>query len=243
MNHIGGYYDSALHAAIMLNSSEIFDVLLRNGASPRIGEERHVSAIKSAISEDRETFLLKLIKRGRLSEEEVIRSLAHYRANFQGSTILALIDAGVDFKLEALRHYLSHALTSAIRKGDASMARLLLEKGANLKSTYSELYDSLDAAVAIGDLNMVCLLLDHGALIQEGALNQAVSDESIKIVEAFLEILPHKAVANAPKANGRRFNAPLHKAAATGNIEIARMLIQHGLDVKQITSVRAPFGH
>ncbi|RLN86126.1 hypothetical protein BBJ28_00005151, partial [Nothophytophthora sp. Chile5] len=114
-------------------------------------------------------------------------------------------------------------------------ARLLLDAGAKVDYGYSVFGGPLIAAAAGGLVEMLKLLLDHGAIstMQDfpgnKALHHAASNGHLAAVRVLLEGARSSDVDVTNKQNW----TPLIAAAARGNIEIVRLLIEKNADVNR----------
>jgi len=164
------------------------------------------------------------------------RSLASLIAGWQNPKLIAeLIDNMDDFNPSS-----PTGMSEAIKYGNISAVRILLDRGVNLTtlvSTSGSAKPPLLLAVKSGNATMVRYLLHHGANPnQHGrgystALYQAVVERNQQLVNILLE-----AGAN-PSLLPNHFDAlPLIKAANTCDIESMKLLVAHGARFDQKTS-------
>ena len=135
----------------------------------------------------------------------------------------------------------------ASRNGHLEVARLLLDRGAQIHSAQSSHNSPLYAAVSNRDVEMVRLLLDKGALnVDERRPQETLFErrqrqtilfpaygpwgEEIPLdkrgVEIFSMLLEKGADVNSRNIGDE--NTPLHIATNTGQVEIMKMLLQRG---------------
>ncbi|KAJ0398645.1 hypothetical protein P43SY_009940 [Pythium insidiosum] len=116
--------------------------------------------------------------------------------------------------------------------GSIDIARLLLQRGADIESRNENGMTALNAAARCGHGDIVGLLIDHGADIEAKdkngltALCVASSGGHIDIVR---RLLARGADLGSKSNNG---DAALHFTASRGWITVASLLLQHGADVE-----------
>ncbi|HUT54958.1 MAG TPA: ankyrin repeat domain-containing protein [bacterium] len=122
-------------------------------------------------------------------------------------------------------------LMAAVGKGDVSLLRKLLDSGAdpNIKGpcrTYGHGCTPLHNSADQGKREICELLLDHGVDInaRSGSGQTALSMGNPFVMET---LLLRGADPNIPDDQG---TAPLHKAVRSGNLEMARLLLENGAD-------------
>lgn len=155
------------------------------------------------------------------------------RANdYEG--IVTALEEGVNVDSSDCRN--QTALMIAAQYGYLSVARLLLEYGANTEAVFEDTQYTLTSTVIViaagnGQDHIIELLLEFGANINGGnsrALHAAVS----KNFESTVRLL----ISNGVDVN--RYRTPgyeetaLHEAARLGQRNIAQILLEHGASVK-----------
>jgi ankyrin len=117
------------------------------------------------------------------------------------------------------------------------VAQLLLERGADVNTQRRDHQTPLHLASYYGNIEIVCLLLDHGADPEaaEGNMGQKPlhrvacgeyksQEDGVRVAQLLLE--------RGADVNTRcdDHQTPLHLASYLGNIEIVRLLLNHGAD-------------
>lgn len=145
-----------------------------------------------------------------------------FRAIERGNVakVRTLLDEGADAAMQNAAG--SSALTVAVMHGRVEVARLLIERGADLER---EGHDRLDAAVNKRNLAMVELLLDAGVDVNAAsgwelltALHIAASGGHTEMVDLLL------ARGADPEARDRRMETPLMKASKRGHATCVALL-------------------
>jgi uncharacterized protein len=123
-------------------------------------------------------------------------------------------------------------LIEAVRVGDATAARSLIERGADVNATSSDGTSALHWAVHLADTDTAQLLIRHGARLGQvnryglAPLHVAASEGSAKLVQVLLD-------AGAPvDLQGRNGETALLMAARKGCADCVHALITKGADVK-----------
>lgn len=141
------------------------------------------------------------------------------------------LDAGVpaDSRIDYGENF-ETPLMKAARSGTDAIARLLLERGANVNTKDNEGSTALNFAVDRGHASMVALLLAAKAdpntvnRYMQCPLANAAAAENLEIAEMLLEA---KAKTELPGLS----LTPMMFAAFAGNGEMIRLLVRHGADV------------
>ncbi|KAL3451783.1 ankyrin repeat-containing domain protein [Aspergillus insuetus] len=122
------------------------------------------------------------------------------------------------------------ALAEAAASGQAELAKLLLEKGANVKTKDRNLCSPLLLAVENGHDEVVKMLLSHGAPVNtrhkhyQTPLSSAAERGRLKCVELLLE---HGAMVDAQDEYGR---TELFHAAENRRVMVVERLLERGAD-------------
>ncbi|GFF85799.1 hypothetical protein IFM47457_06938 [Aspergillus lentulus] len=142
--------------------------------------------------------------------------------------------------------------------GHSRIVQLLLESGENVNTRNSGYYTSLHLAAREGHMNVVQLLLDYGAKLIAASgmrtpLDDAVLGGNPEIVQLFLDLGPNTKVRVYSRFRGhtsrqrmymplfseRSLSELLHFAITSsrrGNVQIARLLIEHGANAQHVNS-------
>jgi ankyrin repeat protein len=141
------------------------------------------------------------------------------------AAVKAFLDKGVD--VNAKTRYGATALSYSCDKGHVDVAKLLIERGAdvNVKDTfYGEV--PLGWALSHGHAQIVKLLLDKGATGIERALSSGIQDGNVEIVKVALE---------KDGLKPETLNNSLRRASSGGNKEIIDLLKKAGAVVIEVS--------
>jgi ankyrin repeat protein len=149
-------------------------------------------------------------------------------------------------------------LMAAYAGGHIRIVQLLLESGENVNTRNSCYYTPLHLAAREGHMNVVQLLLDYGAKLiaargMRTPLDDAVLGGNPEIVQLFLDLGPNTKVRGYPRFRGptsrqrmymplfseRSLSELLHFAITSsrrGNVQVARLLIEHGANAQHVNS-------
>jgi ankyrin repeat protein len=125
-------------------------------------------------------------------------------------------------------------LHHATLKKNGNIAKLLIEKGANVNAVSRDGDNPLNGAILSGNIEIVELLIKAGANVNAvnatsvngyTPLYRAISEENNNIAKLLIE---KGANVNVASANGY---TPLHRAISEGNNNIAKLLIEKGANV------------
>ncbi|KAF3342587.1 RNA polymerase II subunit A C-terminal domain phosphatase SSU72 [Verticillium dahliae VDG2] len=149
------------------------------------------------------------------SRTEVVRFLLAHHA-------LADADAGGRMPLH-----------EAASRGNVHIARLLLDYGADIQALSTDERDALFFAVRSQDLAVAQLLLDRGAdpdaYLSEDPPTALHLASELCDVEMMRMLLERRAKVDLRDFNGA---TPLFRVVAAGNIEAAKLLLQHGASIR-----------
>ena len=120
------------------------------------------------------------------------------------------VNARTDFGLTTL-----HATT------DVEVVRVLLKHGANVSAEDEEGRTPLHEAAKNGNVELVRMLIEHGA------------DVNVRTKDGSTPLLMAAKLGNMEDEEGE---TQLHKETRNGNVELVRMLIEHGADVNVRTN-------
>ena len=203
---------AGLSAAVQAGHIEIVKLLLDSGADPTAGlgaavQAGHIEIVKLLLDSGAKP------TEGRCDGGVLIRSHEEYTLHV----------------VELIRYHEENPLHVAAATGNVEIVKLLLDSGAEPTA-------GLRAAVQAGHIEIVKLLLDNGADPTAGFI-AAVGAGHIEIVKLLLD-------SGADPTEGRcdggaRIRSheeyPLHVAAATGNVEIVKLLLTHTrIDVNSV---------
>lgn len=124
------------------------------------------------------------------------------------------------------------ALHLACSKGNVSIAKILIDRGANVRQWDNEKkLTPLHCAAGASSPECVKLLIESGACVNAGiekrsALHLAIEKKAIECVELLL-----KSGAN-PNTPQVYTETPLHTAASFGHVECMQLLLNYGADVR-----------
>ncbi len=129
------------------------------------------------------------------------------------------------------------ALLEAMEKGDTGLARLLIEKGADLNARDNHQQTPLHWAAKKGHTDTVRLLIENGVDLdakdnyQWTPLHLAAMKGHTDIARLLIEKLIEQGKAAEVNAKDNYQRTPLHWAAMKGHTDIARLLIENGVDL------------
>ncbi|RXG49626.1 hypothetical protein VDGE_06753 [Verticillium dahliae] len=124
-------------------------------------------------------------------------------------------------------------LHEAASRGNVHIARLLLDYGADIQALSTDERDALFFAVRSQDLAVAQLLLDRGAdpdaYLSEDPPTALHLASELCDVEMMRMLLERRAKVDLRDFNGA---TPLFRVVAAGNIEAAKLLLQHGASIR-----------
>jgi hypothetical protein len=137
-----------------------------------------------------------------------------------------LLDSGANIKV-ATKEGVTPLFVAAFRAGNSPVVRLLLSKGADPSTKLLGVLTPLDAAAVFGDLTAMRLLLDHGAKAVESPC--LARSAAAGHCQECLEL----ALAQGASPNGAFVGrSALQDAAAFGNLDMVRLLVDKGADIQ-----------
>ncbi|KAH8432426.1 uncharacterized protein LDX57_010062 [Aspergillus melleus] len=199
------YDGTALHAALIGNHRQIFNMLLEKKADVNITNGQHGTVLQLASSSQ---------------NKDMVQLLLRHRADVN-------IMAG---------EY-GTALQAAAYAGTEESVRLLLQKGAHVNLEGGQYGTALQAAAFKGHEGVVRQLIEAGADVRiqggepEGWEHSKArswwNDRMQDTLSAIKQIGPQR------RQSGK-FGTALQAAAISGNVEIVRMLVDNGADIRDI---------
>jgi ankyrin repeat protein len=123
------------------------------------------------------------------------------------------------------------ALQAAASKGQTSIVKLLLDKGADVTVANKEGWTPLNSASDSGHVDIVKLLLDNGADVTVTSengwtpLNLASDSGHVDVVKLLLD---NGADVTVTSENGW---TPLNSASSNGHVDVVKLLLDNGADV------------
>ncbi|MCJ1329124.1 hypothetical protein MMC10_005801 [Thelotrema lepadinum] len=251
VNLFGGYYGSALQAAIQKYQIDIVHLLLEKGArmpEQRSSNQPYSSPLQDAIGTGDETLLQLLLDHGFdiNSETHYLHGSALHDAADRGhvNMVRKLIELGADVNRHA--GYRGWPLHAAVAQNHELVADVLLRAGADPNLHTKELQSALQIACAAGRQSLVKTLLAHGGNpniggdIYGGSLAlaaRAAQEQHIDVVRLLLE---HGA--DVDFSDGIH-GTPLHALSnSKGKYykEIAEILLENGADIDKRGQLSQP---
>ncbi|MEZ5360566.1 MAG: ankyrin repeat domain-containing protein [Candidatus Zixiibacteriota bacterium] len=138
--------------------------------------------------------------------------------------------------------YKAVPLSVAIGTNDTSMARLLIDAGAEITNNSVPGFCPLNKAVYMDNSDMIELLLENGAPIEECNMETPLTIATqYNKSHAFYTLLAHNANVHESISYENLYNpdraivkSPLKLAAKGGNVEFVRVLLEHGAAIGAI---------
>ena len=242
-----------LHIACQHGKLEIVRLLLDHGAEVNAEADdgrkplHFLSYGKYRSQEDGVRVARLLLKRGadvntRCNDHKTPLHLASYFGNVE--IVRLLLDHGADPEANATGDFEDkplHKVSYGKYRSEADGVRvvqLLLERGADVNTRRNDHWTPLHVASCFGNVEIVRLLLDHGADPEANAeagmgekpLHKVSygkyrsQEDGVRVAQLLLEC--------GADVNTRRSDhqTPLHLASYFGNVEIVRLLLDHGAD-------------
>ena len=225
-----GKHGTALDVAAVEEKENLVSLLLLNGASVSTQPFQNGSLLFRSAQTGNEKVLRLLAENGAMfnierNEYDMALELAVTQSNEE---LLKLLLQEKTFAALPVRPNLNKGLRVAVGAENENIARLLVERGADINADDNWLGTVLQAAVATGNLGIVAFLLEMGADINArskeygSALHAAISNCDEIMVEMLLELGADVNVA------GGDHESPLNVSLAVGNQRIIHMLTAKG---------------
>jgi ankyrin repeat protein len=247
-------HQTPLHRASYFGNVEIVRLLLDHGADPEAIAEGDmgqkplhlVSYGRCGSQEDVVRVAQLLLGRGanvntRRKDDQTPLHRASYLGNVE--IVRLLLDHGADLEAatdnmgEKPLHKVSYGKYRSPEDG-VRVAQLLLDHGADVSTRRKDHWTPLHTASYYGNIEILHLLLDHGAdpeAIAEGDMGEKPlhkvsyskyrsQEDGVRVAQLLLD--------SGADVNTRRKDdqTPLHRASYFGNVEIVRLLLDHGAD-------------
>lgn len=183
-----------LREAILIDSSEIIELLLAEGTNVEVNDEYGKKALHMAVARGHTVIINMLVTKGvnvNAKSFDNERTALHWAAH-RGYTAIAevLMVKGTD--LEVKDKYQWTALHLAAREGHTTIVDLLLAHGADFEAKAEHAWTALHLAGAAGHVSTVELLIVHGADVEakdlsgNTALHLAVAEGKMAVVELLI---------------------------------------------------------
>lgn len=225
-----------LHAALLADAA-MMRLLIERGADVNAANHDGITALMWAAGDADKVHLL-LEKGAKVNARSALgRTPLLIAATYAGNAkvVRLLIKNGASVTDQDM--FLETALTSASKRGDAELAEILIEAGADVHAGGRP---PLDWAAEEGNAETIACLLKHGAGNNRDHLNGALVSATMRgPTEAVRLLLEHGADPNAsPRIGPFGHLTPLMGAAysATNGADAAKLLLQKGADAKAKTS-------
>ncbi|MDH5680718.1 MAG: ankyrin repeat domain-containing protein [Spirochaetota bacterium] len=238
LNAVDNSGDSLLLTSLGYKKIEMAKFLIKKGIDIHIKNKSGWTALHSAASRGRLDIIKMLINKGsgiNAKTTDAGTALSYAAGAGHVEIVNYLIDKGA--KLNAVDINGNTALHLATQWGKTEVVRLLLSKGARINLTNKEGFSELFIAVEKGYLEIVQLLLNRPAKVNMTySLNIYRYNNYWPLLlskpQRIIEVLASPKNDNSPKISGWTV---LHEAASHGRLDIARLLISHGANVRATT--------
>ncbi|KAG8752573.1 hypothetical protein FRC14_006936 [Serendipita sp. 396] len=247
VNVTAGKWGTALAIASRKGDEDMFHELLRRGADSNLTYGLYGNPLQAAIGGQYYNLANELLDRGvdpsiRAAYGTALVAAAGYGKAGQLELVKRLISLGVD--IEAANQTQSEdssddthitALQHAAYTGNESVARLLLEAGANINAHEGTYGYALQVAAMEGNYSMVVFLLERGVNLNSvgGKFGTALQAATYKAHNSVIDyLLQNGADVNA---EGGRYGSPLQAACRLGDLRNIRLFLERGANINSNT--------
>ncbi|WP_367364665.1 ankyrin repeat domain-containing protein [Candidatus Tisiphia endosymbiont of Nedyus quadrimaculatus] len=224
---------TALHIASSDGNINMVEFLLQHQANPNTKDNEQKTPLESAISNNStEIVELLLTKLQTVTKEELFKAVKNDNTHI----IQLLLPKITNIDINTIDYSGRTELHIASSDGNINMVKFLLQYQANPNTKDNKQKTPLESAIYHGHLNIVKLLFDHKAHddLTHLLVTAAVNNHN-KIVKLLLE------EKNANPRNTKYNAMPLlHVMITKGNIDIVKMLIEHGGNINVVYNCEYP---
>lgn len=207
-----------LHQAILENSPEVVEFLLKQGVSSNYLHENGIALLMAALENKCNAVISVLLTCPEIGEEH-LKSLKEDMSTIAEE--IQRVERDLSDRFQSLKRD---------RSEYEELQNILIKYGCNVDGL-----PALHYAIKKGDKRAVEMLLAHGADVNtNGILQLAITEKQVDITRLLLD---HGArtdglIHNPPQELGHRPSL-IHLAAYVGNIEIIHLLIERGMDISK----------
>ncbi|KAJ7659436.1 ankyrin repeat-containing domain protein, partial [Mycena olivaceomarginata] len=242
VNVQGGEYGSVLQSAVSWDDEDIVRVLIEKGADVNAQFGEHGSALELAAAsyscqEDLVRFLID--KGANVDAHGGEYGGALQAASGRGYTVIArlLVEAGAD--VNAVGGEYGGALQAAVANGHEDIFRLLIAEGADVNVQVGYHGTILEVAATSRREGLVHLLIAAGADVNAGTYGSVLQAVLRDIIRILIENGADPNTYGSPlqdegvdvNVQGGEYDTVLQSAAACGDEDMVRFLIEKGADV------------
>ena len=221
---------TALHWAAHWDDAATVDALLAAGASPRTANEYGVTPLTLACRNSNAAIIRSLLKAGAdhsaaLPSGETVLMTCARSGSAEGAKLVAEADA----RLEAVDAEMGQtALMWAVAQKHADVAKVLIDKGADIHLRSKGGFSPMMFAARVGDIETTRVLLAAGADVNEAMPVKKITGPPIL---QYPPPPPSSIKAETPPEPGTTGTmTPLLMAAASGHEALAQFLLEQGAD-------------
>lgn len=231
----GGQYGTALGAAMSGSCQTLVSALLRHhDADPNAPIRKWGTPLIQACSDVRGDNAYDILidvganvnARGGWYGAALICAAVHGEED----RVMALLEAGADVNIQGNQDYPT-AVHGAIKSGNMSILRLLVEKGADIGSSSAWHVSPVEYASKEGNLSILCYLLKQGADVKptgKGKYHNALQAACVRGNKAIVKaLLKHGIDINV---TGGKFGTALTAAVLRNDIDLAEYLLKKGIN-------------
>ncbi|MCJ1384369.1 hypothetical protein MMC17_007485 [Xylographa soralifera] len=220
----------------------ILHLLVRSGANVDDVNEQGQSLLHMAVIGAHFALVDFLISRGaNVNVQDISGQTPLHHACRVRNVAIAKLLLGSRIDTEILTHNGKTALHIAVELGDIALARLLLLYGANIDAPFRSRSLVMESATLRGWTDIASYLLDSGSTLHLGwpgmtsPLYIAVKRGDQVLVQFLLKHSASPRLGRIPGSNDPQLSyTPLGEAIASHNVDIARLLVQHGENVRSV---------